>query len=130
MRNCCGIWPLIFLLGVGLPTKVMGQVKFSYQHYLGRLVWQYLWEWGISLPSLVGPQEPSPDSQGWKSTMLHAVSIAQRWRGTHHCFNLHGREIRRIPLTGSSEEIGQGGVGFGCEGYLLSVFAMEEGSSP
>lgn len=47
MRNCCGLWPPIFFLGVGLPTWVMGKVRSPYQHYLGRPVLQHVWEWGF-----------------------------------------------------------------------------------
>lgn len=111
VRNCCGIQPPISLLGAGMPAWLMGKVRSPYQHYLGRLV--LCVGAGVSLPSLLGPQEPSPHSQGWKPTMLHAVSKAQGWRGSHHCFDLQGREVQ--PLTGSSKGIGQRGWGLGVE---------------
>ena len=85
---------------------------------------------GISLPSLVGPQEPSPDSRGWKPTMLHAVSTARRWTGSHHCFDLHGREIRRVPLTGSSKEIGRGAWGLGGEAICHQCLPWRKAPCP
>lgn len=84
---------------------------------------------GISLPSLVGP-ETAPGSWGWKPTVLHAVSTAGKWRESHRCFDLHGREIRRVSLTGSSKEIGQGGVGFGCGAICCQCLPWRKAPRP
>lgn len=38
---------------------------------------------------------------------LHSASTAWRYRGPQHCFDWHGGQIRKVPLTGNSKESGQ-----------------------
>lgn len=104
VRNCCGIWPPIFL-GVTLPVWVIEKAGSTYQHYLGRLVLQHLW--GSEDFSTISCESSGVIPGQLRMETHHSVSTAWRWRGSHHCFDLHGREIRRVPLTASSKEIRQ-----------------------